>query len=218
MDLANDMSALLIRNQLVQDSLHPFVASFRGSGILDEVSYHVMVESAEPDSTCWTAATSIAKSLTGKGFVSLTSALDKALRDCHADLVTINKTSDPASRIGVSATCLAFRGTDLYLSRAGDSLLYMKDSKGTRQLLPGDDFGPKFGLGVDGSDPAITMERHILIGQETFLICSNSLKQVVSHDGIDAILSAAPNESMNKLGLIMDSSPFFVAMLTTTRR
>ena len=60
------------------------------------------------------------------------------------------------------------------------------------------------------------MARPALKDGESLLVASGSLEDVVGYDGIENILSTSPEAAIEKLILLMEDDPLFLAILLNT--
>ena len=212
---APQVTPLVVRQGETQGNPAPFYATFPGKGTQGSVQFHLLIESSatEPEPLCQRALSSLQRGLTGGGRASLTSVVREAYQSCHKELEAANASQDLAARVGVGATCLAVRGDETYLAVVGDAIMYLRDQHGVRKVTPAVQGTSAPVLGTSPDPIEVTMERPTLNPGESLLVASGSLEGAVSYDGLEAIMSAAPQAAAEKLGLLMGEDPLFLALI-----
>ena len=220
------VTPIVVQQGDLQEGPSPFVTSFAGRGLLSQVQFHALTETAAaaPEALCQRALTSFQRLIASLGRISLTSALSQALQDCHQELRAANESEPLAARVGVGLTCLALRDDDLYIAQAGPGLLYLRDTHGVRRVEShsfggsesSDEPSERQELGITPGEIRVSLDRYPFRDEHVFMAAGSALAAAVNYDGLDAILASAPDEAARKLQLLMPDQPFFAALMVTS--
>ena len=212
------VTTLVVRDGSPQKNPFPFYSAFSGKGSQDSVQFHLLIESdsTETEALCQRALGSLQKSLTDGSRTSLTTVLQEAFQACHEELEAANAPNDLASRVGVGVTCLALRGDESYLAVVGDAVMYLRDQHGVSKITPAIQGTSSPVLGTSPDPIEVTMARPALKDGESLLVASGSLEDAVGYDGIENIMSTSPEAGIEKLTLLMDDDPLFLAIILNT--
>ena len=113
-------------------------------------------------------------------------------------------------------TCLALRGDESYLAVVGDAVMYLRDQHGVSKITPAIQGTSSPVLGTSPDPIEVTMARPALKDGESLLVASGSLEDAVGYDGIENIMSTSPEAAIEKLILLMEDDPLFLAIILNT--
>ncbi|MBI4336529.1 MAG: hypothetical protein HY683_01670 [Chloroflexi bacterium] len=192
----------------------PNLCTFRGKGLLQQVTFYTLVETTaqdNPDLCSWAARR--LRDLIGHSRGSLTSALLQAVQGCHQELLAANQQGEPQDRVGLGITCLALRTDEVYLATAGPSLVYVLDGQGVRNV--GVANALEGAVGLAASQLPVNLHRLTRGEAGAALVAMSSLSSMVTLEGVKAVLTAAPQEALTRLQLLVRQEPSFAALLVT---
>lgn len=218
------VTPILVHEQILQSDHSCYIASFSGKGSLDQVSFHLLVETASPyRETSEKVLSCFQTSIISQENSSLTTALQVAFQTCHQTLRQTNDRMALVERIGVGLICIAVRENQLYIAQAGPGVVYCRDEQGTRKLRlvsvlsdqeenPGNETQM---VGIGGEDVQVIMDRQPLQSGQRFIAANSALANATSYDGLDEILKSPVDEATRKLVVTMGEDPYFAALIVT---
>jgi hypothetical protein len=193
------------------------------------VQLYALAEATTPEGEglCRWALATVQRHFGQQGRASLTSAMAGALRGCHEELFKANQEAPQASQAGLGITCLALRGEEVYVARAGPGVVYLYDGQDAQQIASGTPVSP--GSRSQGAESAhapvivgltpgeipVQLHRHALRRGHALLATSSSFARLVNMEGLRAILSSSHREAINKLFLLNKEESLFAALLLT---
>src|SRR5581483_5046225 len=144
--------------------------------------------------------------------LSLTGALTRSLRAAHEHLRDWNKRSLPEHRVGAGSTCLAIRGTDVYIGQVGPGVAYVRRANGEvrRYHAEQDDLSHALGLS-EQFEPRL--RRVSLDPGDLILAGSTQLEQVVPREHLERILAKGADDALPELYLLGRDRPNLAIVL-----
>ena len=153
-----------------------------------------------------------------RGGPSVTAALTSAINSTNNQLVKMNagKDRDETPRAGIS--CAALTGSELYIAQAGPSLAYIYSDEKIRRVTPSSTKGGVIDIddavGASGNIH-INLQRHEMQDGDIVLLASPSLASLISNDELAIILTAEPDQAIQRVFLVAKKVESFSAVLLT---
>ena len=142
--------------------------------------------------------------------LSITGALQRALKAAHERLRDWNDRSLPEHRVAAGATCLAVRDQVAYLAQAGPSLAFHFSEGGLRRLLPEDDAAQPLGLAKDFQPQ---LGRFELVSGDLLLMVSTRLDDLADEATVSRLLGRGADQVLPELYLLSRGQEEFSAVL-----
>ena len=204
-----------------------FNYSFPGIGLLRQVRFHLLAESAatNPEPLCQNALLTIKYNINNSEPASLTTALTKALLASHRELLKSNASIPLAEQVGIGVTCFALRGSELYIGQIGPGSLYLRNLLGVQKITlnPVNPSEIAYGqpeqqaLGIGSEDIAIFLGKYPLDKDHVYLAASSNLENLLTYSDLESVLTSYRGEAITTLESLIPVQQDFAAILVSPK-
>jgi len=204
-----------------------FYHSFSGNGLLRQVEFHLLAESAatNPEPLCRDSLLKIKYHINKSEPASLTTAITKAMRSSHWELLEANASTPLADQVGIGATCFALRGSDLYIGQVGPGSLYLRNLLGVQKItlnavnqseISSEKTGQQ-ALGIGSEDISVLLGNYPLDKDHVYLAASSNLDNLLTYSDLESVLTSNPREAIRTLESFIPDQQIFTAILVSPR-
>lgn len=153
-----------------------------------------------------------------RGGPSVTAALTSAINATNGQMLKLSAGRDREEAPRVGITCAALTGSELYIAQAGPSLAYIYSDEKIRRVTPSATRGGVIdiddAMGASGN-VHINLQRHEMQDGDIVLLTSPSLASLISNDELAIILTAEPDQAIQRVFLVAKKEENFSAVLLT---
>jgi hypothetical protein len=172
---------------------------------------HILIEPASEQGEAYAAQlVDVIAQLYGRDTLSITGALQRALRAAHEHLRDWNRRSLPEHQVAAGATCIALRGSEVYIAQFGPALAYVREAGGATRRIDGGDASSALGT-ADEFEPHIN--RVVLDAGDVVLAASTQLHDVVPPAHVERVLARDPDAITPEFYLLCRDRPNFALVL-----
>lgn len=163
----------------------------------DEDELFVLVEPASPGGReyCAQLVDAIGR-LYGEDSLSITGAVQRALRAAHAQLVDWNARSLPEHQVAAGVSCLAVRGRTAYLAQVGPTAAFHVGDGRYERIAHEEESLEPLGRG-DHTEP--TFARYDLAPGDQLVIASPGVDDLIDDEGMRSILLSGADDALVEL-------------------
>ncbi len=174
---------------------------------------YVLIEPVSPASAEYTSQlVDVVAQLYNKDPLSLTGALTRSLRAAHEHLREWNRSSLKEHHVGAGASCVALRGSDVYLAQAGPGIAYVRTAGGGLRRIQAEQRDFEHAIGVaEEFEPQLT--RINMQAGDLLLVASSSLDTIIPERHVERILARGSDEALPELYLLCRDTPDFSLVL-----
>ncbi|MCS7207346.1 MAG: hypothetical protein NZ951_05360 [Dehalococcoidia bacterium] len=190
----------------------PYGVVFPGRGAWKGMSFFGVCEATAgaQEALCAWALEEIQRHL-ARSRSSLTKGLEQAVQACHLSLAQAQEAHPPNAQTGLGIVVGALRGDEVTLAWAGPGLVCLKEGQ-TLHLLPQTAASP---IGQGKTPLAVSLRRFTFPPAQALLVCQSHLRRLTTLQGLEVVLSATPQQSLDRLHALLRDDPAFAAVLVS---
>jgi serine/threonine protein phosphatase PrpC len=146
---------------------------------------------------------------------SITTALTSALNATNSLMLKLNAGLEEEKAPKAGVTCAVLTRSELYVAQAGPSLAYLYSGERIKKWMSSSVPSAYSREEAIGSAPNIhvNLQRHDMREGDVLLLASPSLGGMISNDELAIILTAEPDQAIQRVYLIAKKEENFSAML-----